>query len=87
MFPFDFMFEFDIMFEFDLAFEFDIMFEFDMFVLGTVAMGVGVATLVLLVLLAVLFDVVPPHAAVNAPIPNTAISAIVFIIFLFSCLL
>ena len=80
MFPFDFMFEFDIMFEFDLIFEFDIMFEFDMFVLDIVGIAAGLAAfvLVLLVLLAVLFAV-PPQAAANTPIANTAISAIVFI--------
>jgi hypothetical protein len=73
-------------------FVFERMFEFDMFMLEvfvwTVGMGVGIGVGVAIVvfrfrllLLAVLFDVASPHAIAAAPVANTAISAIFFIIF------
>ena len=88
MLPLRFIFEFGIVFEFVLIFEFD-MFEFDMleFVMVLtvaigVAIGVGLVMLVfiLLALLAELLAPVSPHPAAIAPIANTAVSAIFFMI-------
>jgi hypothetical protein len=87
--PFALEFEFDdIVFEFVLMFEFD-MFEFDMFefvMVLTVAIGVGIGVdvdrfvFILLLLLALLLAPVSPHPAAKAPIANTAVSAIFFMI-------
>jgi hypothetical protein len=69
------------------------MFELDGWLVLTVGIGVdtgiGVATLVLrfaLLLFAVLFAA-PPQAAPRVPIAKIAVSAILFIILMISCLL
>ncbi len=73
------MFVLVLIFEFDM-FEFDI-FEFVLTVAIGVAIGVGLEIFeIRLLLLAVLLATVPPHPAPMAPIANTAISAIVFMI-------
>jgi len=83
------MFEFVLIFEL-FMFDVDIFDELPMFellpVIG-VDIGVGLATVVFivlvfirLVLLAVLLAPVSPHPAANAPIANTAVSAIFFMI-------
>ena len=85
--PLRFMFEFDIVFEFVLIFEFDI-FEFDIFefdIVLTVAIGVAIGVGLDMFtfefrLLAALLAPVSPQPAPMAPIANTAVSAIFFMI-------
>lgn len=85
------------MFAFECMFEFDFIFEFDMFEVETLVFtvgigvdtGIGVARFVLrltLLLFTVLFAA-PPQAAPNVPIAKKAVSAILFIIIMISCLL
>ena len=80
------MFEFDFMFEFE--FDFMLEFEVDMFVFdigvgsgvdGRVAIGVGLARFVFILLAFELLDVASPQAIPSAASDNMVVSAIFFI--------